>query len=67
MDETRFDRRTVLALAGGFALAAVEANAARAFRIPSPRGSWELPAHDLAATRRGGQIAGTRVEWRAQY
>lgn len=29
-------------------------------------GSWELPAHDLAATRRGGQIAGTRVEWRAE-
>ena len=67
MDETRFDRRTVLALAGGFALAAVDTKAARAFRIPSPRGSWELPAHDLAATRRGGQIAGTRVEWRAQY
>jgi outer membrane protein assembly factor BamB len=66
MDERRFDRRTLVAMAGGFALAAVEAKVGRAFPLPAATGSWELPAHDLAATRRGGQIAGTRVEWRAE-
>jgi hypothetical protein len=50
MDETRFDRRKLLALAGGFDLAAVEAKAARGLRLPSTTGSWELFAHDLAAT-----------------
>jgi outer membrane protein assembly factor BamB len=68
--QPRYDRRTLLALAGGIAVAALEARAARALSLPHAllRGaadSWELPAHDLAATRDGGQIAGTRVEWRA--
>ena len=66
MDETRFDRRTLVAIAGGVVLAAVEAKAGRGFPLPAATGSWELPAHDLAATRRGGQIEGTNVEWRAQ-
>ena len=39
MEEMRFDRRGLLVLAGGFALAAVEAKSARAFRLPSPTGS----------------------------
>jgi hypothetical protein len=64
--EPRFDRRTLMALAGGLAVAAIEAKAGRAIPLPAVRGSWELPAHDLAATRRGGQIAGTKVDWRAE-
>jgi hypothetical protein len=63
--EPRFDLRTLVALAGGLAVAAIEAKAGRALSLPSPTGSWELPGHDLAATRRGGRIAGTHVEWRA--
>jgi outer membrane protein assembly factor BamB len=66
MDEARFDRRTLVALGGGLALAALEAKVGRAFPLPASAGSWQLPAHDLAATRRGGQIAGARVEWRAE-
>ena len=66
MDEARFDRRTLVALGGGLALAALEAKVGRAFPLPAAAGSWQLPAHDLAATRRGGQIAGARVEWRAE-
>jgi outer membrane protein assembly factor BamB len=64
--EPRFDRRTLMALAGGLAVAAIEAKAGRAIPLPAVRGSWELPAHDLAATRRGGRIAGTKVDWRAE-
>jgi outer membrane protein assembly factor BamB len=64
--EPRFDRRTLVALAGGLAVAAIEARAGRAFTLAGATGSWELPAHDLAATRRGGQIAGTHVNWRAE-
>jgi outer membrane protein assembly factor BamB len=64
--EPRFDRRTLIALAGGLAVAAIEAKAGRAIPLRGPTGSWELPGHDLAATRRGGQIAGTRVDWRAE-
>ena len=64
MEETRFDRRTLVALAGGLAVAAIEAKTGHALPLPAATGSWELPAHDLAATRRGGRIAGTRVRWR---
>jgi outer membrane protein assembly factor BamB len=66
MEEVRFDRRTLVALAGAVAVAAVEAKVGHA--LPSPRagGIWKLPAHDLAATRHGGRVAGTRVRWRAQ-
>ena len=64
--EPRFDRRALMVLAGGLALAAVEAKVGRALPVPPARGSWELPARDLAATRHGGQIAGTRVAWRAE-
>jgi outer membrane protein assembly factor BamB len=68
MDESepRFDRRTLVAMAGGLAVAAIEARAGRAIPLRAATGSWELPGHDLAATRRGGQIAGTRVDWRAE-
>ncbi|HEY4278005.1 MAG TPA: PQQ-binding-like beta-propeller repeat protein [Conexibacter sp.] len=31
------------------------------------RGSWQLPAHDLAATRDGGALDGARVRWRATF
>jgi hypothetical protein len=62
--EPRFDRRTLIALAGGLAVAAIEAKAGHAIPLPPATGSWELPAHDLAATRHGGRIAGTRVDWR---
>ena len=55
-----------MALAGGLAVAAIEAKAGRAIPLPAATGSWELPAHDLAATRRGGRIAGTKVDWRAE-
>ena len=64
--EPRFDRRTLVALAGGLVVAAVEAKVGRALPLPAANGSWELPAHDLAATRRGGQIAGARVRWRTE-
>ena len=64
--EPRFDRRTLIALAGGFAVAAVESKVGRALPLPTATGTWELPAHDLAATRHGGQIAGTHVQWRAE-
>jgi outer membrane protein assembly factor BamB len=66
LTEPRFDRRTLIVLAGGLAVAALEAKAGRAIPLPAATGSWELPGHDLAATRRGGQIAGTRVAWRAE-
>jgi outer membrane protein assembly factor BamB len=66
MHETRFDRRTLVALGGGLALAVLEARVGRAFPLPGGAGSWQLPAHDPAATRRGGRIAGARVEWRAE-
>jgi outer membrane protein assembly factor BamB len=66
MEETRFDRRTLVALAGAVAVAAVEAKVGRAIPLPAAAGSWELPGHDLAVTRHGGQVAGTHVEWRAQ-
>jgi hypothetical protein len=56
MEEMCFGRHRLSALAGGFAPVAVEAKGARGFRRPSATGSSELPAHDLAATRRGGQI-----------
>jgi putative pyrroloquinoline-quinone binding quinoprotein len=62
--EPRFDRLTLLALAGGVAAAAVEARVAWAAPFRRPVGSWALPAHDLTATRDGGQIGGTRVRWR---
>src|SRR5258705_7479312 len=64
--QQRFDRRTFVALAGGVVVAAIEAKVGGAF--PLLRGAdtaWELPAHDLAATRHGGRILGTRVNWRA--
>jgi outer membrane protein assembly factor BamB len=64
--EPRFDRQTLVALADGLAVAAIEAKAGRTLSLPSGTGSWELPGHDLAATRLGGQIAGTHVEWRAE-
>ena len=64
--EPRFDRRTLVAMAGGLAVAAIEARAGRAIPLRAATGSWELPAHDLAATRRGGRIAGTEVVWRAE-
>jgi outer membrane protein assembly factor BamB len=64
--EPRFDRRTLIALAGGLAVAAIEAKAGHAIPFPAATGSWELPAHDLAATRHGGRIAGTRVDWRTE-
>jgi len=64
--EPRFDRRALIALAGGLAVAAIEAKAGHAIPLPAATGSWELPAHDLAATRRGGRIAGTRVDWRTE-
>jgi outer membrane protein assembly factor BamB len=64
--QPRFDRRTLVALAGGIALAAIEAKAGSAFPLRGAADSWKLPAHDLAATRDGGQIGGTRVAWRAQ-
>ena len=66
MDEPSFDRRTFVALAGGLAVAALGAGCG--VRLPAATaatGSWELPAHDLAATRHGGRVAGTHVEWRA--
>jgi outer membrane protein assembly factor BamB len=66
MGEARFDRRTLVALGGGLALAALEAKVGLAFPLPAAAGSWQLPAHDLAATRRGGQIAAARLEWRAE-
>ena len=66
MDETRFDRRTLLAMGGGLVVAAVHAKVTRAVPLRAATGSWNLPAHDLAASRRGGQIAGTRVVWRVQ-
>jgi outer membrane protein assembly factor BamB len=64
--EPRYDRRTLIALAGGLALAAIEAKAGHAIPLPAATGAWELPAHDLAATRHGGRIAGTRVDWRTE-
>ena len=53
-------------MAGGIVVAAVEARAGRAFPLLAATDSWVLPAHDLAATRHGGQIDGARVVWRAQ-
>jgi len=64
--EPRFDRRTLVAMAGGIAVAAIEARAGRAFPPLAATDSWMLPAHDLAATRHGGQVDGARVAWRAQ-
>jgi outer membrane protein assembly factor BamB len=63
--EPRFDRRTLIAMAGGIAVASLEARAARAFPLLPATDSWVLPAHDLAATRHGGQIVGTKIDWRA--
>src|SRR2546429_8852898 len=64
--QQRFDRRTFVALAGGVVVAAIEAKVGGAFPLLRAAGTaWELPAHDLAATRHGGRILGTRVNWRA--
>ena len=64
-EEPRFDRRTLVALAGGLVAAGVEARAAWPRPLRALADPWELPAHDLAATRDGDPIAGTRVRWRA--
>ena len=64
--EGRFDRRTLVALAGAIVVAAVEARVGLALPAREASGRWELPGHDLAATRHGGQIAGTQVEWREE-
>jgi len=64
--QQRFDRRTFVALAGGVVVAAIEAKVGGAFPLlRAADTAWELPAHDLAATRHGGRILGTRVNWRA--
>src|SRR2546429_2124935 len=64
--QQRFDRRTFVALAGEVVAPAMEARVACASRLLRAAGTaWELPAHDLAATRHGGRILGTRVNWRA--
>jgi outer membrane protein assembly factor BamB len=63
--QQRFDRRTFVALVGGIVVASIEAKAGGAFPILRAADTWELPAHDLAATRHGGRIAGTLVNWRA--
>jgi outer membrane protein assembly factor BamB len=64
--DRRFDRRTLVALAGAVAVAAVEARVGLALPAREAPGSWKLPGHDLSATRHGGEIAGTQVEWRAE-
>ena len=55
----------VAALAAWLAVAAIEANTGGSHPGTAATSSWKLPAHDLAATRRGGRIAGRSVEWRA--
>jgi hypothetical protein len=65
VSKSRFDRRTLLALAGAVAVAVVEARAGLALPGRGTSGPWEVPGHDLAATRHGGEIAGTHVDWRA--
>jgi PQQ-like domain len=60
--ERRFDRRTLVALAGAVAVAAVEARVGLALPAREAPGPWD----DLSATRHGGELAGTQVEWRAQ-
>jgi hypothetical protein len=59
----RFHRRMLLALAGAVVLAAVGTTVGLALSDREASSSWELPAHDLAATRHGGRIAGTKVNW----
>jgi PQQ-like domain len=60
--ERRFDRRTLVALAGAVAVAAVEARVGLALPAREAPGPWD----DLSATRHGGELAGTQVEWRAE-
>ncbi len=64
--QPRFDRRMLLAMAGGVAAAAIEARAAWALPSGAPANPWALPAHDLAATRDGRPVAGTHVRWRRE-
>src|SRR2546427_1592138 len=64
--QQRFDRRMFVALAGGVVVAAIEAKVGGAFPLlRAADTAWELPAHDLTATRHGGRVLGTRVNWRA--
>jgi hypothetical protein len=64
--ERRFDRRTFVALVGTVAVAAVGARVGLALPAREAPAPWVLPGHDLSATRHGGEIPGTKVEWRAE-
>jgi len=75
--DPQLNRRDLLGAGAGLALGLLAAERAAARGRPRPRdprrapadrrAGWPLPAHDLAATRRGDRLAGAAVRWRATF